>query len=121
MKRILIAPVVLFSIGFAESITFGGLIGNDVQIGTGGRFPDVAYNSTNGNYMVVWADYSQNPIRAVGRRVDSGGATIGTQFNINDGVSYGLMPAIAYNGTNNEWLVTWDDGRGGVDHTYGQR
>src|SRR5688572_32358007 len=102
--------------------TLGGLIGSNTIIsGIGGRFPDAAYNSTNSAYLVVWADYNQSNTRIAGRRIDNNGAVIGSQFNISDGAGNGLMPSVCYNPTNNEWMVTWDDTRGGSDHVYGQR
>src|SRR5688572_9184678 len=90
---------------FNADLAQAGLIGGNVLISnSGARFPDAAYNSVNGTYLVIWSDYNQSPIRTVGRRIDANGAAIGGIFNINDGASYGLVPAACYNPTNNEWL-----------------
>ncbi len=84
--------------------------------------PSVAYNSTNSEYLVVWyADddggsmvYGEDEI--FGQRLDAEtGAEVGTNdFRIsdmgsNDGdTAYDAeYPDIAYNSTNNEYLVVW--------------
>jgi hypothetical protein len=98
----------------------GALIGNNFEISGGGcRFPDVAYSSRSARYLVVWADY--NVTRIAGRLVSDTGAPIGGTFPITEAPFGGLFPAVAYNATNDEFLVTWDDfGRRG-DVIHGQR
>jgi hypothetical protein len=96
------------------------LLGNNIQIsGPGGRFPDVAFNSVDGKYLVAWPDY--NALRITGRFVTATGAVSGTPFPISDAGFGALYPALAYNAAGNEFLVTWDDAgdRGGV--IFGQR
>jgi hypothetical protein len=112
-----IAMVLPFLIG---SPVGAALLGNNFQIsGAGCRFPDVAYSSGSRNYLVVWADY--NVTRISGRLVTDGGAPIGAAIPISEAPYGGLFPAIAYNATNDEFLVTWDDfGRRG-DVIHGQR
>src|SRR5687767_6896484 len=106
---------------FAAQPAAAGLIGSSFIISDGGdRFPDVAYGSVNGNYLVAWADYSYAPVRVCARLVTNGGAVSGNIFCLSSGVAYALYPAIAYNATNNEFLVTWDDGALG-DIIAGQR
>jgi hypothetical protein len=93
--------------------------------------PDVAYNSANHEYLVVWqgdhvgtgADYD-----IFIQRID---ATTGLEIGTNDvrissmgpdgTTQYGaFQPAVAYNSTNNEFLVAWvgDDNVAGVDNDY---
>jgi cysteine-rich repeat protein len=91
--------------------------------------PDVAYNPTNNEYLIVW---EARPIGAMsnihqifGRRIDAlTGAFIGSVFPISDD---GLLTrandvAVTYNETANEYLVVW---RGGLANTdaeiFGQR
>ncbi len=82
-----------------------GLIGDSsFYIGGPGVFPDAAYNSTNGNYLVVWAEAQ----RIRGRLVTSGGSTSGGAFWISDEGYGALYPAVAYNATDNEFLVVWE-------------
>ncbi|MDO8586544.1 MAG: DUF5010 C-terminal domain-containing protein [Armatimonadota bacterium] len=116
----LLAVVLLLATG-AVSPALAGLIGGNIYVSGGGcRFPDVAYDSVDGKYLVVWPDYNYSPGRIFGRFVSNAGANIGNVFQISDGTVYGLYPTLAYNSTNNEFLVTWDDGRG-PDKIAGQR
>jgi hypothetical protein len=96
------------------------LLGNNFQIsGPGCRFPDVAYASGSGKYLVVWADY--NVTRISGRLVTETGAPAGDVFAISEAPYNGLFPAVAYNATNDEFLVTWDDFNGRGELIHGQR
>src|SRR4051795_8090958 len=96
------------------------LIGGTIQISAGGcRFPDVAYGSVSRKYLVVWADYNDG--RVYGRLVAGDGSMAALPFPISE-IGFGaLFPAVAFNPSSNEFLVTWDDNgaRGGV--IYGQR
>ena len=98
-----------------------GLIGGDLYIsGVGGMFTDVAYNSAGDDYLIVWGDYSLTPMGVSGRLVSCDGAIIGSQSRISETSAYALMPSVAYNSTDNEYLVVWIDERGG-DVVYGRR
>lgn len=104
---------------------------NDFRIsdmgGTGdadfrGVGPAVAYNSTNNEYLVVWwgddlGGQGQERFEVFGQRLN---ATTGAQVGANDfQISslgpdgplplFGQTPAVAYNSTNNEYLVVWSD------------
>ncbi|MEE8525302.1 MAG: hypothetical protein V3T72_15305 [Thermoanaerobaculia bacterium] len=99
----------------------------------------VAYNSTDGEYLVVWqaddpaAGSGDDDFQIVGQRIDAvTGLEIGGQFRISDHVlgnrDFGAFrPAVAYNSTDNEYLVVWegDDGVGplveGESEIFGQR
>ena len=98
--------------------TFAALVGNNLEIsGTGCRFPDVAYGGAK--YLVVWADY--NVTRIFGRFVTATGTVSGAVLQISESPTGGLFPAVAFNATSDEFLVTWDDfGRRG-DVIHGQR
>jgi|GEM_PF-5396299 hypothetical protein len=91
------------------------LLGNNISLsGPGCRFPDVALGSVSAKYLVVWPDY--NVSRIYGRFVADTGVPGGAAFPISDAGFGALFPAIVFNASNNEFLVTWDDagGRGGV-------
>jgi hypothetical protein len=106
----------------------GAEIGSDLRLSDMGphsdpnydaRVPAVAYNSTANEYLVVWhGDDNTLPLvdeefEIFGQRVAATGAEIGVDFRISamgpDGnTSYeAVMPALAYNSTNNEYLVVW--------------
>jgi hypothetical protein len=99
--------------------------------------PAVAYNSTNNEYLVVWyGDDNSSPlvndeIEIFGQRIDGAtGAEVGSNdFRISDMGTNGntanaaMNPAVAYNPTNNEYLVVWsgDDVTDNEFEIYGQR
>lgn len=99
--------------------------------------PAVAYNATNGEYLVVWQadDTTDNEVEIWGQRLTaSTGAETGTNdFRISDmgpdaNDAYDAAdPDVVYNGTVNEYLVVWhgDDDTGsladGENEIYGQR
>jgi hypothetical protein len=89
--------------------------------------PKVAYNSTDDEYLVVWwGDDNTWPLvndeaEIFGQRVQAGtGAEIGSDFRLSDmgpnsNANFGAAsPAVAYNSTNNEYVVVWwgDDDTG---------
>src|SRR5687767_5057134 len=112
----LYAPLML-GLAFASHAAF---IGNNFAIsGLGCRFPDVAFGTVSKKYLAVWADY--NVTRIFGRLVTDAGVPSGAVFQISESPTGGLFPAVAYNATTDEFLVTWDDfGRRG-DVIHGQR
>ena len=116
----LLLAVTLLNVLAATLAMRAALLGNNFTLsGPGCRFPDVAFGSVSGQYLVVWVDY--NVSRIYGRFVSAGGVPASAVFPISDAGFGALYPAIAFNATGNEFLVTWDDagGRGGV--IYGQR
>ena len=95
------------------------VMGPDGNPDYGGGVPDVAYNSTAGEYLVVW--YGEVPpladgeFEVYGQRVD---AVTGTEIGDNDfrlsdmgpdgdPIYTGQLPALAYNSLGNEYLVVW--------------
>jgi len=120
-----------------DAATGAELPGNDVRItGMGppsdpafdAYTPAVAYNSTDNEYLVVWwgDDDSDGLVEGeaeiFGQRLGSTGAMLGEQLCISDMGGTGdpefdaQLPAVAYNSTNNEYLVVWsgDDNVGGL-------
>ncbi len=91
------------------------------------RSPAVAWNKTDDEFLVVWADYRQEPMYGSeiwGQRVDADGSLVGANFRISSGVTDQLNPAVAWNQTKNEYLVVWEDHRNGGfngDDIYGRR
>lgn len=80
--------------------------------------PDVAYNSTNNEYLVVWDGTQARSERVSeiwGQRIDAAtGAEVGTNdfriLDYNPGPAEyrnAFQPRVAYNSTNNEYLVVW--------------
>ncbi|MDH3715315.1 MAG: PKD domain-containing protein [Gammaproteobacteria bacterium] len=82
------------------------------------RFPDIVWNSTDNEYLVVWrADDGSgppDPKEIYGQLLDSDGAEIGVDFQISNIASVdparnrdANFPAVAYNSTDNQYLVVW--------------
>jgi hypothetical protein len=127
----------------------GGEIGADLRLSDMGpdgntsytaSYPAVAYNPMEDQYLVVWQGDDDTPplvdneYEIFGQRVNAAtGAEIRADLRLSDmgpdgDTDYGAFaPAVAYNSTNNEYLVVWhggDDTRPLVNdeyEIYGQR
>lgn len=74
--------------------------------------PEVAYNSSAHEYLVVWYDgrYEDNRFYIRGQRVSAAGALLGNRIDIATATNWQINPALAYNSRDNEYLVAWEDG-----------
>jgi parallel beta-helix repeat protein len=69
--------------------------------------PDIAYNSTNNQYLLVFQS-EQADIDIYARVLGGNGVPIGTTFIPITTASYNdLYPRVAYNSASNEYLVVW--------------
>jgi hypothetical protein len=69
--------------------------------------PDVAYNTSDHKYLVVWEDVITGPQFYVHGRLFTPGY-LGAEITIDDsGGSNFVSPAVAYSSTSNEFLVVW--------------
>ncbi len=96
--------------------------------------PDIAYNSVDDEFLVVWkgeintGGFLDNEFEIWGQRIDaSTGTLLGANFQISlqGGVGDALFdaqePSVAYNATDNEYLVAWSGDRlVAEDEAYGQ-
>jgi hypothetical protein len=106
----------------------------------GAASPDVTWNGTANEYLVVWhgddnvGGLVDNERESFGQRLDGNAAEIGANdFRISDAGGTGdpsfaaVLPAVAWNATDNEYLVVWhgDDNVGGLvlgeSEIFGQR
>ena len=61
------------------------------------RFPDAAYNSVRGEYLVVWADYTTGARGVFGKRVTGDGEPAGDIFRISpQSEKEAFFPAIVH-------------------------
>lgn len=90
-------------------------------------FPDVVYNPTDDEYLVVWQDQrhiSTTSSDIFGQRVDADGTLLGNDIAISTIVRPQMNPRVAYNPDANEYLVVWQDSRTSSTTStdiYGQR
>lgn len=86
--------------------------------------PDLAYNSITNQFLVVWQDDrivpGDNDIYA--QLVNADRTLSGANFPISNPSTNQLLPVIAYNTTNNQYLVVWQDDRNSASDAdiYGQ-
>jgi len=81
--------------------------------------PDVAYNSHDDEYLVVWQKGYGD---IVGQRVSGSGDLRGDNITLCSAPRHQDHPSIAYNSHANEYLVVWDDYRSSQHYDiYGHR
>jgi hypothetical protein len=108
--------------------TTGTLVGGNfyiVEQAGQQRYPDLAYNSQDNLYLVVWQDNIIRDWEIYGRWVkwvkSDGTWARGIVFRISSGDGSEQNPAVAYNNGEDEYLVVWQDNRSGCEDIYGQR
>lgn len=91
-------------------------------------FPDVVWNATRNQYLVVWSDGragDQAPMSDIyGQRVGALGRVVGDEIHISGAGATGHDggAAVAWNAVVNQYLVVWEDHRSGSDgNAYGRR
>jgi len=71
------------------------------------RLPAVAYNWNRRQYLVVWHNQWPGNRDIYAQRVSDTGQLAGSWFCITTGTGDRAQPAVAYNGTNDEYLIVW--------------
>jgi len=96
----------------------GAVAGMDFPISSPGataEWPAAAWNGTANQYLVVWQDDRDEATHVgdiYGRRLSATGAVVGADFPISSPAAGGkVLPAVAWNGTANQYLVVWQDER----------
>ena len=96
------------------------------------RDPDVAFNSSANQYLVVWhGDDNTTTVdeenEVFGQRLDAAGNEVGANdFRISDmgpasnPAFYGIFPAVVFNNVQNEYLVVWEGSDTGEQEIFGQ-
>lgn len=80
--------------------------------------PRVAYNWRHREYLVVWHNTWPGGHRDVYARRVSENGQLGSWFSISAGDKDRAQPAVAYNATNDEYLITWMYNTNGDGSTY---
>ena len=98
----------LFVLGAADVWAQAGPVGTSVQqYGGGVRWPDVAYDTHNRVYLVVWG-----PGTIRGIFVSEDGNAIGSAFPISDGTPWAQTPRAEFNPDTGVFLVAWQSSDG---------
>lgn len=86
------------------------------------RNPSVAYDSVNQRFLVAWADTRGGISYDIyAQLVNANGTLSGSNFVISEATNAQYSPSVAYDGTNQRFLVVWYDLRSGTDYDiYGQ-
>lgn len=90
----------------------GALVGGPFYIAAGcpdeRRYPDVAYDSQQDEYLVVWEHWWGTQLLISGRRVSATGQLLGDEFDIADSYDYYYSePRVGYASTSGRYLVVF--------------
>ncbi|TKJ32106.1 hypothetical protein CEE39_06280 [bacterium (candidate division B38) B3_B38] len=100
----------------------GSLLGSNIAIFAQPyptRYPDVAYSSTSNYWLVVWQYDYYGDWDIAQRRVNSDGSLAANTYNVSQTTgSAQQYPRVAYNSTENNFCVVWQDGRNAATHEY---
>jgi len=106
--------------------TIGGAFGISYDGPQHRLAPDVAYNSSLNEFLVVWEyEYSSSDHDIYAQRVATDGTPIGGQIAIATPTNFDGNPAVAFNASDEEYLVVWERRVGSDEFAhndiYGQR
>lgn len=71
--------------------------------------PQVAYNSTQNEYLAVWTDHRNGNNDLYGQRVSAAGAMLGSNLALQTGSGNQDDVGVAFSGTSGKYLVVWKD------------
>jgi hypothetical protein len=108
------------AIGSSFRISYATDLGKvNTNIVRGSSEADVAWNSTNNEYLVIWKGMGELEdvvkMEIYGQRLKANGELLGKYFRISHTTDQGSnfhasAPAIAYNSRDNQFLVVWSGG-----------
>lgn len=85
------------------------------------RNPTLAYDSLRDRYLVAWEDQRRGGWDIYGQLVAAGGQLVGDALPISTAPNDQRDAVVAYNSLAGEYLVAWEDRRGGEWDIYVQR
>jgi hypothetical protein len=84
--------------------------------------PAVAHNWQHHEYLVIWHNQWPGNRDIYAQRVSEDGALVGPWFAVSAGAGDRFHPTVAYNATNDEYLVIWQyEVSSGVYEVWGRR
>ncbi len=91
----------------------GALYGSDFPIAADYTIaqtnPSIAFDKNNQRFLVTWDSDTGQDINIYGQLVKTDGTPYGANFNISGTVDNRHNPVVAYDGTNQRFLVTWTE------------
>jgi hypothetical protein len=110
---------------YAQRVAWNGrLVGPRFAVtgpGAQCRYPDVVYNPTQKQYLVVWEEYDGTRFRIQGQRLTDTGQLVTPRIPISDPDSQGCYrPAVAYALVADRYLVVWNTSQTTGDGIEGQ-
>src|SRR4030042_2446863 len=99
----------------------GSLSGGNITISNADNSqedPDVIYDNVNERYLVVWIDrrnYGDTWTDVYGQLVNANGSLNGSNFIICDNDDFQHSCSVAFDGTNQKFLISWEDLRNGTE------
>jgi uncharacterized repeat protein (TIGR01451 family) len=111
---------------YGRCVSSGGNQGGDFAIAVATESqerPDVVYNSTDNEFLIIWQDYRNANWDIYGRRVSSQCSPLGDEFPVSEVSERQWYPALVYNSSDNQYLAVWWDYRNATTDgdIYGQR
>ncbi len=95
----------------------GTLSGSEITISSAANnqtAPAVGYNPSTNQFLVVWQDLRSGSFSDIfGQRLNADGSPAGAEITISSVANNQTVPAVAYNGVTNQFLVVWQDLRSG--------
>ncbi len=88
--------------------------------------PSVTYDNINQRFLVVWNDSRNSTSDIYGQLINADGTVYNTASNVNfpasdEATNYQYNPSVAFDNTNQRFLVVWEDYRNGfAPSIYGQ-
>ena len=79
-------------------------------------FPSIAYNSQRNEYLVAWHAFTEGSWNIHAQRITANGSLQGNQIVACQAPHEQEFTSIAYNPTNDEYAVVWQDQRGGSQY-----
>lgn len=118
--------LVVWSVWDTDADIYGQLVGSDGAM-IGDNFiisdatdsqdcPALAFDSVNGRFLAVWNDRRSGTNYIYGQLVNADGTLEGTNIVVYDAAAVDAVycPAVAYDETNQRFLVTWADFNGAI-------
>lgn len=98
----------------------GAAVGSDFAVSATANpqeQPAIGYDAATNDYLVVWSEHrGSTGYDIVGRRVGADGSLLGSDFVVSANAGYQEQPGLALDPADGEYLVAWQEHRGGTGY-----